>query len=226
MRLSPRSVLLLKVVFHFIGLVPIAYLLLLVLNDQAGGDPVQFIIHYTGMGTINAVVATLLISPLAKQLKLAALMQTRRLVGLYAFVYGLLHIAAFVSFDLLFAWSFLLEEIIKRPYIMVGTAGFVILLLLAVTSPKFMMRKLGRRWQKLHNAIYLLAILAPVHFYWSVKSEIIEPSIYIGVFIFLLGYRAVTRGWFAKKPSSKAVSTTSVSHSPNHASRSAGTSSR
>lgn len=188
-RLSSKNVIWIKALFHLIGIAPIVYLVLLVISDNAGGDPVQYIIHYTGMGTINALVATMLISPIAKVLKLSALMQTRRLVGLYVFAYGTLHIMAFISLDLLFAWGLLFEEVIKRPYILVGASGYIILLMLAITSPRFIQRKLGRKWQKLHNLIYLLALLAPIHFYWSVKSEIIEPSLYIFGLLFLLGFR-------------------------------------
>ncbi|MBB1391800.1 protein-methionine-sulfoxide reductase heme-binding subunit MsrQ, partial [Shewanella sp. SG44-6] len=160
--------------------------------DNAGGDPVQYIIHYTGMGALNSLLATLLISPIAKRFKIAALIQTRRLVSLYVCAYALLHISAFISLDLLFAWGLLFEEVIKRPYILVGAAALLIILLLALTSPNSIKRRMGKRWQSLHNWIYLAAILAPIHFYWSVKSEIIEPSIYIVLFAALLLYRKDT----------------------------------
>ena len=185
-RLQARHLLPLKILFHLIGLAPIAFLVWQVLTDRAGGDPVQYIIHYTGMGTINALVAVLLISPVAKRFKLGLLMQTRRLVGLYVFAYASLHIFAFLSLDLLFAWQLLFSEIVKRPYILVGACGYIILLLLAFTSFNRVKRAMGRRWQQLHNSIYLLALLAPIHFYWSVKSEVIEPSFYLAGLIALL----------------------------------------
>lgn len=200
MRLSPRGVFWLKVMLHIVFLLPALYLVALVLTDNAGGDPVQYIIHYTGMGAINSLLATLLISPIAKRFKMAALMQTRRLVGLYVFAYALLHISAFVSLDLLFAWGLLFEEVIKRPYILVGAAGVIIVTLLALTSPNKIKRKMGKQWQSLHNWIYVVALLAPIHFYWSVKSEIIEPSIYIALFVGLLLYRRVSiKKWLMPK---------------------------
>ncbi|GGP56282.1 protein-methionine-sulfoxide reductase heme-binding subunit MsrQ [Shewanella algicola] len=200
MRLSPCGVFWLKVVLHVVFLLPALYLVALVMTDNAGGDPVQYIIHYTGMGAINSLLATLLISPIAKHFKLAALMQTRRLVGLYVFAYALLHIAAFISLDLLFAWGLLFEEVIKRPYILVGAAALMIVTLLALTSPNKIKRKMGKQWQSLHNWIYVVALLAPIHFYWSVKSEIIEPSIYIALFIGLLFYRRVSiKKWLMSK---------------------------
>ncbi|PKG77068.1 protein-methionine-sulfoxide reductase heme-binding subunit MsrQ [Shewanella sp. Actino-trap-3] len=189
MRISPRGLFWLKVLLHISFLLPAFYLVKLVLTDNAGGDPVQYIIHYTGMGAINSLLATLLISPIAKRFKIAALMQTRRLVGLYVCAYALLHISAFISLDLLFAWGLLFEEVIKRPYILVGAATLIIIVSLALTSPNAIKRRLGKRWQSLHNWVYLAAILAPIHFYWSVKSEIIEPSIYIVLFAALLVYR-------------------------------------
>ncbi|WP_372942359.1 protein-methionine-sulfoxide reductase heme-binding subunit MsrQ [Shewanella sp.] len=200
MRLSPQGVFWLKVLLHIVFLFPALYLITLVMTDNAGGDPVQYIIHYTGMGAINSLLATLLISPIAKRVKLAALIQTRRLVGLYVFAYALLHIAAFISLDLLFAWGLLFEEVVKRPYILVGAAALIIVTLLALTSPNKVKRKMGKQWQSLHNWIYVVALLAPVHFYWSVKSEIIEPSIYIALFVGLLLYRRVSiKKWLMPK---------------------------
>lgn len=186
MRLTLKHLLPIKVMFHLLAVLPFCYLLFTVLSERAGGDPVQYIIHYTGMGALNALVAVLLVSPIAKRFKLGVLMQTRRLLGLYVFGYASLHIFSFLSLDLLFEWQLLASEIIKRPYILVGASGYLILLLLAVTSFNRIRRKMGRSWQTLHNSIYLLALLAPIHFYWSVKSEVIEPSIYLGIFICLL----------------------------------------
>ncbi|WP_198783342.1 protein-methionine-sulfoxide reductase heme-binding subunit MsrQ [Shewanella putrefaciens] len=186
-RLTAKQLILLKTVFHLVGLLPLVLLVLSVMAGRAGGDPVQYIIHFTGIGALNALVATLLISPVAKAFKLGFLMQTRRLVGLYVFAYASLHIAAFFSLDLLFAWELLLSEVVKRPYILVGAVAYLIVTALAVTSFKALMRKMGRRWQTLHNGVYLVALLAPIHFYWSVKSEIIEPSLYLlGLSLLLL----------------------------------------
>ncbi|GIU15996.1 MULTISPECIES: protein-methionine-sulfoxide reductase heme-binding subunit MsrQ [unclassified Shewanella] len=186
---TSRRLFWLKALFHLIGLIPIVYLVLKVLSDNAGGDPVQYIIHFTGTGALNALAATLLISPIAKKFKLGILLQTRRLVGLYVFSYASLHVFAFFSLDLLFAWSLFFEEVLKRPYILVGATAYILLSALAITSFKSVRRTMGKRWQRLHNSIYLIAVLVPVHFYWSVKSEIIEPSLYLIFFTALLGIR-------------------------------------
>lgn len=193
---TSRHLFWLKGIFHLIGLCPIVYLVLKVLSDNAGGDPVQYIIHFTGTGALNALAATLLISPLAKKFKLGLLLQTRRLVGLYVFTYASLHVLAFFSLDLLFAWSLFFEEVLKRPYILVGATAYILLFALAITSFNTIRKKMGKRWQRLHNFIYLIAVLVPVHFYWSVKSEIIEPSLYLLFFSVLLGVRLKkVRSW-------------------------------
>jgi len=179
----------LKALIHVVALLPIIYLVLAVLSEAAGGDPVQYIIHYTGMGALNTLLIMLCISPIAKKFKQGALIQTRRLIGLYVFVYATLHLMAFVSLDLLFEWSLFLQETVKRPYIVIGTIAYLLLISLSVTSLNALKRKMGKRWQQLHNGVYLVAMLVPIHFFWSVKSEIIEPSIYIAVIALLLLFR-------------------------------------
>ncbi|MCE9678819.1 protein-methionine-sulfoxide reductase heme-binding subunit MsrQ [Shewanella sp. AS1] len=186
LKVSPRQLVAIKCLFHLLALLPILYLVLNVMSGNAGGDPVQHIIHYTGMGTLNTLVAVLLISPVAKRFKLPFLMQTRRLVGLWVFAYACLHIMAFLSLDLLFEWRLLLSEVVKRPYILVGASAYLLLLILSITSINRVRMAMGRNWQRVHNSIYLIAILAPIHFYWSVKSEIIEPSLYLVLFVCLL----------------------------------------
>ena len=100
-----------------------------------------------------------------------------------------MHLVNFIAFDLQFDLALLLSEIIKRPYITVGMVAIVIITMLAVTSPNSVRRKLGKKWQKLHNWVYPLSLLAAIHFYWSVKSEIIEPSIYLAIVLALLYWR-------------------------------------
>jgi len=189
MRITNKHVFWLKALMHVIALLPIIYLVLAVLGDEAGGDPVQYIIHYTGIGALNTLLIMLCISPIAKKFKQGALIQTRRLIGLYVFTYATLHLMAFISFDLIFEWTLFLQETVKRPYIVVGTVAYLLLLALSVTSFNAVKRKMGKRWQQLHNSVYLVAVLVPIHFFWSVKSEIIEPSIYIVVAALLLFFR-------------------------------------
>lgn len=189
MRLTNKHLFLVKAFMHWAALAPIVFLVLAVFYDEAGGDPVQYIIHYTGMGALNTLVLMLLISPVAKRFKQGALIQTRRLVGLYVFAYATLHLAAFISLDLLFEWSLFFTETVKRPYILVGMLAYILLFALAITSINAVKRKMGKRWQQLHNSVYVVALLVPLHFIWSVKSEIIEPSIYIVLTALLLWAR-------------------------------------
>jgi len=181
----------LKAYIHVLALMPLVYLGVAINADALGGDPVQAVIHFLGKGAMNLLIATLLISPLAKRYREGLLISTRRLVGLYCFFYACLHFLAFAWLDLGWDLSLLLHELIKRPYIWVGMLAFIILLLLALTSPNWIRRKMQRNWQKLHNFIYLAAVLIPIHYYWSVKSGWIEPFIYALVILFALSKRRI-----------------------------------
>jgi len=180
---------LLKSLIHVASLLPLCLLYLSALNDELGADPVEAVIHFTGIGAFNLLILTLLVTPLAKKLKQGFLMKVRRLLGLYAFTYAAFHVLNFIAFDLQFNLSLLFDEIIERPYISIGMAAILLLSALAITSINQLKRKMGRHWQKLHNTIYLILLLVGVHFYWSVKSEIIEPSIYIVISFVLLSLR-------------------------------------
>jgi len=180
---------LLKSLIHVTSLLPLCLLYFSALNDELGADPVEAVIHFTGIGAFNLLILTLLVTPLAKKLKQGFLMKVRRLLGLYAFTYAVFHVLNFIAFDLQFNLSLLFDEIIERPYISIGMAAILLLSALAITSINQLKRKMGRHWQKLHNTIYLILLLVGVHFYWSVKSEIIEPSIYIVISLVLLSLR-------------------------------------
>ena len=188
---------LLKVLFHLSAFIPLVYLYLAAFNDQLGADPVEAVIHFTGIGAFNLLLITLSITPLAKTFKLGFLIQTRRLVGLYAFTYTLLHLLNFLAFEVQFNFMLFFSEIIERPYINVGLVAFVFLIALAITSINFIRKKMGKRWQILHNFNYLIVILVTIHFYWSVKSDVVEPIIYGAIVLFLLYFRITKfKRWF------------------------------
>ncbi|CAM2988492.1 protein-methionine-sulfoxide reductase heme-binding subunit MsrQ [Moritella viscosa] len=168
----------LKAYIHIFAIMPLVYLGLAINADTLGGDPVQAVIHFLGKGALNLLLATLAISPLAKRYKEGLLISTRRLVGLYCFFYATLHLAAFVWLDLGGDLGLFLQELIKRSYIWLGMIAFIILLLLALTSPMWVRRKMRLSWKKLHSLIYLVALLTPLHYYLSVKSGWVEPTIY------------------------------------------------
>lgn len=156
------------------------------LEGQLSGDPVQALLDFSGISALNLLIATLLVAPLAQRFKFAQLMQYRKTLGVYAAVYALFHLYIFIAYELAFEWRLIIEEITQRPYITVGFVALVLLSLLLVTSLDTIKKKMKSRWQKLHNAIYLIAILGAVHFLWSVKSNITEPIIYLSIFICLL----------------------------------------
>ena len=175
-----------KACLHVLALAPLVYLAVAVSCGELGGDPVQRIIHFLGKGALNLLVLTLCISPLAKRYREGLLIATRRLIGLYCFFYASLHVLAFIWLDLGLDIELLVQELAERPYIWIGASAFIILLLLAITSPQLIRKKMRRNWQKLHNFIYLAAVSAPIHYYWSVKSGWLEPLIYAFILAALL----------------------------------------
>ncbi len=187
--ISKHKVKLLKLFIHLAALLPIVNAYYLAFFDQLGADPVEAIIHFTGIGAFNLLLLSLAITPFSKRFKLSLLLKVRRLVGLYSFVYAFCHLANFLFFEVQFDWLLFINEIIDRPYITVGMVGLLILFSLAVTSISLLKRRMGKRWQKLHNWVYLAVALVGIHFYWSVKSEVIEPSIYLLITLALLSLR-------------------------------------
>jgi sulfoxide reductase heme-binding subunit YedZ len=189
MRLNAKHILLTKVIIHIAALTPAILTYWQAVNDQLGGDPVKALIHFTGLSAVKLILISLAISPLAKRFKQGQLVNLRRLLGLYAYFYATLHLASYLIFELQLEWELFVDEIIKRPYITIGMAAFLILTLLTLTSTKKIQRKMKQAWQKLHNWVYLAALLAVIHFYWSVKSVTLEPIIYIALTLILLGFR-------------------------------------
>lgn len=179
----------LHVATHVGSLLPLIWLFMAIPQGKLGGDPVQELTHFLGKGAIHLLYLSLLVTPLAKALKMGQLIRLRRPLGLWCFAYATLHFAVWITLDLQFYWSLIGEEIIERNYLLVGFTAWLILLALAITSIPRIMRAMKTRWKKLHNWIYLVAVLAPIHFLWSVKSGIIEPGIYLAIAFFLLWLR-------------------------------------
>ncbi len=189
LRISQRQLLLLKILIHLACLVPLVVMFYWGFDNQLGADPVEELLHFTGISAFNVLLLSLCISPLSRYLKASALIKVRRLLGLYAFTYALAHLLTYLFFELQFDWSLLINEIIKRPYITVGFVALCILTSLAVTSTRWAQRKMGKAWQKLHNWVYLAAILIALHYIWSVKSAIGQPIIYWLILLSLLFLR-------------------------------------
>jgi sulfoxide reductase heme-binding subunit YedZ len=158
-------------------------------SDQLGGDPVQALLDFTGIGALNLLVISLIISPLAMSFKFTQLLPFRRPVGLYSALYGLSHFYVFIAFELQFEMQLIFAEIIKRPYITVGFVTLIILIVLAVTSVNRIKKRMGTTWFTLHSLAYVAVVLAGLHYLWLVKSAWYEPAIYLIFSVCLLFLR-------------------------------------
>lgn len=156
-----------------------------------GADPVAEILHTCGKTTLQLLLITLAVRPLTRIPGLHNLLRLRRMLGLFAFTYALLHFITYAWLDQNLDFHAILADILKRPYITIGMLALLMLVPLAVTSTNGWMRRLGRRWQKLHYLIYPIAILGVWHFWWQVKADIREPLAYAAILAALLGYRVV-----------------------------------
>lgn len=182
-----------KFLVFTIALIPLAKLAAgaVYFPDWLGANPAEFITRTTGDWTLRFLLITLAVTPLRNLLGWNWLLRFRRMLGLYAFCYAVMHLSSYVAFDQLFDVMEILNDIIKRPFITVGFAALMLMLPLAITSTNGMVRRLGaRRWLALHRLIYLIAPLGVLHFWWMVKSDITEPAIYGLILTILLGYRA------------------------------------
>jgi sulfoxide reductase heme-binding subunit YedZ len=154
-----------------------------------GANPVEEILHTLGKWGLNFLLITLCVTPLRQLTGWIHWMRFRRMLGLTAFFYLLGHFVFYLLVDQGLDYRSVLEDVVKRPYITVGFTGLMLLLPLALTSTRASMRRLGRRWQKLHRLVYVAALLGCVHFYWQVKADVREPLYYLAALGALLGWR-------------------------------------
>jgi len=174
------------------ALVPFAWLVSGAFTASLGPNPVEAITHGTGDWTIRFLLITLTITPLRRLTGWNVLVRFRRMLGLFAFFYGTLHLLTYAWLDKFFDWAEIVRDIPKRPFITMGFLGFVLLVPLAATSTSGMIRRLGgRNWQRLHRLIYVSAIAGVVHYWWLVKADITRPRNYAVVLAALLAARAV-----------------------------------
>jgi len=173
-----------------------------------GADPVAHLLHSCGKTALNFIFITLLVTPVRRLSGFTHLLRLRRMLGLFAFFYVVCHFFVYLVLDQVLDLHAVLQDVTKRPYITIGFTGLVLLIPLAVTSTQKMMRRLGRRWQRLHQLIYVVAILGVWHYYWQVKRDIREPLLYIFMLSLLLGYRIVVRWQTRRRVTSKSGSAT------------------
>jgi sulfoxide reductase heme-binding subunit YedZ len=195
-----------KAIVHLLALAPAAWLAwqirseLLLGTGALGADPVAAIEHFLGLWALRLLMVTLAVTPLRQLTGTPVLLRFRRMLGLYVFFYATLHFAAWIVLDLRMDWSQIGAAIAKKPFVTVGFAAWLLLVPLAATSFQRAMRVLGRRWGQLHRAIYAITVLAVLHFWWLVKSDIREPALYAGIGAVLLGWRAWRRWRPATSP--------------------------
>ena len=179
-----------KPVLFVLCSVPLAWLVWDGVTNNLGANPVETVRRYTGDWTLRFLLIALTVTPLRRLTGWHVVVRLRRMLGLFAFFYACLHFVSYIWLDQFFMWDAIMEDILDRPYITVGVASFLLLIPLAVTSTNGMVRRLGgRRWQRLHQLVYVIAVLGVIHFLWLVKSDISEPVIYGAILALLLGFR-------------------------------------
>lgn len=170
-------------------LVPLGRLFYGGFTNALGANPIETITRSTGWWTLFLLMATLSVTPLRRITGANWLLKLRRMLGLYAFFYACAHFATFIWFDHWFDVAEILKDVVKRPFVTIGFAAYLLFLPLAFTSTNAMVRRLGRNWQRLHRLVYLLAVFGVIHFWWLVKRDLTEPIIYAVVLAGLLGVR-------------------------------------
>lgn len=181
-----------KPVVWLLWLAPLAWLVWAVLSDNLGANPAEALIRGTGDWALRALWLALAVTPLRQGLQLTALARLRRLLGLFAFFYAVLHLVCYAWLDQGWVWVDMAADVLQRPFILVGMLTFLLLLALAATSPHAVLRWLGgARWKRLHRAVYAAALLALLHFYWmrSGKNDQAEVAVYATLLVLLLGAR-------------------------------------
>lgn len=201
---TPKHITAIKAAVFALALLPFFKLIWLVANDRLV-EPLQYITRATGDWTLYFLCITLAVTPLRRLAKWNWVLKLRRMLGLYAFFYALLHFTTFLWFDHFFDVQEMLKDVLKRPFITVGFIAFLLLVPLALTSTNAMVRRLGgKRWQWLHKAIYVIAPLGILHFWWmkAAKHDFAQPFIFGVIVVVLLGMRVV---WARSKAASTAM---------------------
>ena len=192
-----------KLVVFVNALIPLVLLLWDLYHKQAGPNPLEFATRTTGMITLIFLSLTVAVTPLRKIFGINSLVKVRRMLGLFAFFYGSLHLLTYIWFDRLFNLYSVGQDVVRRPFILAGMTAFVLMVPLAITSTNKMVKRLGgKRWARLHQLVYLAAIAGAVHFWMLVKSDTRLPLTFGFILLFLLAYRLFARYAPAQQPSS------------------------
>lgn len=183
---AKRALLALRLVMWPAALAPAAWLAAGFAFGWLGVNPIEKLTRVTGMTALILLLVTLAVSPVRRLTGWNVLIKVRRPLGLFAFFYGVLHFTVWFAFDSLFDLGYMLEDIAERKYITVGMAALVIMIPLAVTSTRGWIRRLGKRWTKLHRAVYAAAGLGVLHYFWLVKADTRLPLLFAAILVILL----------------------------------------
>lgn len=189
MHITPKNIKWLKLVLHLLAFIPFLWLILSINQGWLSADAAKDIQHYTGRMALKLLLAILLVSPLARYLHMPILVRCRRLLGLWCFTWASLHLISYSVLELGLNISLLFGELVKRNYLILGIISWIILMVLAITSTQNLQRKLGATWQRIHNFVYLVAILAPIHALLSTKVLSLQLVIYALISALLLAFR-------------------------------------
>ena len=182
--MNRQKINLVKVAIWLLALIPLERLIWLGVHEDLGANPVEFVERSTGLWALIILLLTLSLTPVRLITGQVWAIQLRRLTGLFMFFYACLHITTYVWLDFGFVWADIVKDVAKHPRILVGFAAFILVIPLAATSNRYMIKRLKTNWKKLHQAVYLIGILAVVHFWWLVKKDITEPLYYATAFLF------------------------------------------
>ena len=179
----------LKIIIFILSLAPIFFIIYQIINSQLGPEPIKDITHHTGKWTLYFIVITLAMTPLKNITKQNIWIKYRRMFGLFIFFYASVHLMTYVGLDYRFDLTDIGDDIIKKKYIFIGFSAWLLLIPLAITSNKRMVKILKSKWKKLHRLIYLISLFGAIHYLWLVKRDLTEPLIFLLVIIILLAFR-------------------------------------
>lgn len=185
----PIHFLRIKKIIFLACLWPLMRLVWLGFQDDLGANPIEFVERSTGYWALCFLMLTLALTPFRLLTKIFWPIQLRRMFGLYMFFYAVLHLATYLYLDFGFDWYEIQKDIVKHPFVIVGLMAFIFTIPLALTSTNAVIKKLGARWKKLHQLVYLIAVLGVTHFWWLVKKDIREPLIFALILTILFGIR-------------------------------------
>ena len=178
-----------KVIIFVACLIPISLLFYRLYIDDLGANPFEALTRQSGEWTLRFLLITLSLTPLKLVLKRSWPLKFRRMLGLYVFFYASIHLTTYIWFDQFFDWQEIWVDIVKRPFITMGMLSWLILMILAATSPNRMKKWVGRYWKKIHQLVYLVGVLVLLHYFMLVKADILWPVLYSLIFLALMFYR-------------------------------------